>query len=315
MLAQAGTQASAAKILGKSQWVVVDRLKKARATLGDDRVKELLIEHARDASCRVNLIKPFIINKPVCGKCGGVRTPLPSTGELVCRACANARNAEYKERHADRVKSADSDYRARNRDAILEKQRAYRLANPGRAAEYYKNNTKAIKARTRLYAQENREKVLARLRKRRSEDPKFRADSRSRLRAWKKRHPERVNAQTAKRYATKLRAIPSWANLKDIADIYALAKLRSKLTGIEWHVDHVVPLNSDIVCGLHCEANLQVIPAGPNISKGNAWWPDMPDAPADCVTFAERPSLYLVPPAATLAPLLPESLLRPALAA
>lgn len=314
MLAQAGTQEAAAKVLGTSKWCISDRLKKARATLGDERAKELLMAHARDERCRVNLIKPFIINQPVCGKCGGERTPMPSTGELVCRSCANMRNAEYKERHAERVKAAAADYRERNRAELLEKHRAYRLANPGMDAAYYKTNAEALKAKARRYASQNKEKILTGYRRRWREDPKFRVNSRARLRAWKKRNPEKVNAETAKRYATKLRAIPSWANLKDIEGFYALAKLRTKLTGIEWHVDHVVPLNSDIVCGLHCEANLQVIPAGPNISKGNAWWPDMPDAPADCVTFAERPSLYLVPPS-TPAPLLTERLLRPALAA
>lgn len=111
--------------------------------------------------------------------------------------------------------------------------------------------------------------------------------------SWKKRNPDKVNAQTAKRYAKKLRALPSWADLKDIEDIYALARLRTELTGIEWHVDHTVPLNSPLVCGLHCEANLQIIPAGPNISKGNNWWPDMPDAPAHAARFSDKPSLYL----------------------
>lgn len=313
LLAQAGNQASAAIALSRSQTVVSARLKKARTVLGDGRVIALIKEHKKDEASGVNLLKPFIINKPECSKCGGERVP-NFRGELVCLACHNRRNQEYKKRHAPRVAEGRAAYRKANRETLLEKKRAYRAANPGMDAAYYKENADAIKARVGRYREENWDKISAQFAHRRNTDPAFREAKNANLRAWKKRHPERVNAQTAKRYAAKLRAIPSWADLKDIASFYALAKLRSKLTGIEWHVDHVVPLNSDIVCGLHCEANLQVIPAGPNISKGNAWWPDMPDAPADCVTFAERPSLYLVPPS-TPAPLLTERLLRPALAA
>ena len=43
------------------------------------------------------------------------------------------------------------------------------------------------------------------------------------------------------------------------------------------HVDHIVPLQSALVCGLHCEANLEIIPGAANEAKKNYWWPDMPD--------------------------------------
>lgn len=59
-------------------------------------------------------------------------------------------------------------------------------------------------------------------------------------------------------------------------EAYHLAVTREEETGIKWQVDHIVPINSHLVCGLHSEYNLAVIPKKENLSKGNRYWPDMP---------------------------------------
>jgi hypothetical protein len=69
-------------------------------------------------------------------------------------------------------------------------------------------------------------------------------------------------AYRAKRRAAKLQATPKWANLVTIKEIYQTCP-----SG--YHVDHIVPLQNEIVCGLHCEFNLQHLPASENLSKGN----------------------------------------------
>ena len=298
LLAKAGNQAAAAKVLGKSQWGISDRLQKARKTLGDDRVKELLLANLRDEQCRAGLLKPFIINQPVCSKCGGVRTPLPSTGELVCRACANLRNAEYKARHAEKVSSARADYRELNRDALRQKGRDYRASKPDRDRAYYLENAERIKANRRAYAAANQDKLREYLRRRTKEDPAFVEARRKTLRAWKKRNSDKVNADTARRHLRLRQAYVAWADDELIAEAYAIARLRTLVTGIPWEVDHIVPLNSDLVCGLHWEGNLQVIPAVSNLAKSNSWWPDMPDSVSPITAFDESPSSYLVPPTA-----------------
>jgi len=76
------------------------------------------------------------------------------------------------------------------------------------------------------------------------------------------------NLNTAKRRAIKAAAIPSWANIEKIKDIYLNCPEGH-------HVDHIVPLQGKYVCGLHIETNLQYLTAEENLSKGNKftyWW-------------------------------------------
>ena len=48
-----------------------------------------------------------------------------------------------------------------------------------------------------------------------------------------------------------------------------LRGLREQVTGIKWHIDHIVPLSYKNACGLHNAYNLQVVPSSWNIKKGN----------------------------------------------
>ena len=82
-------------------------------------------------------------------------------------------------------------------------------------------------------------------------------------------------AKLARRKAAKINATPAWADRDRIAAVYVEAQRLSELTGNPHEVDHIVPLQSRLVCGLHVEHNLQVIPASINRSKSNRHWPDM----------------------------------------
>lgn len=94
---------------------------------------------------------------------------------------------------------------------------------------------------------------------------------------WSKQNRSKVYLSNASRRATKLRATPTWVDLKAMEAFYAKSVKLSEETGITHHVDHIVPLQNEIVCGLHNQFNLQVLTATENISKGNRFWPDMPN--------------------------------------
>lgn len=82
-------------------------------------------------------------------------------------------------------------------------------------------------------------------------------------------------AKSAARRAAKLKASPEWSIKFFVEEAYDLAAKRTQITGFEWHVDHIVPLQHPLVCGLHSHTNIQVIPAKSNLAKGNFFWPDM----------------------------------------
>ena len=62
--------------------------------------------------------------------------------------------------------------------------------------------------------------------------------------------------------ARKRQACPKWVNLEKIKQIYLNCPKG-------FQVDHIIPLNNSIVCGLHVEYNLQYLPALENQKKSN----------------------------------------------
>lgn len=91
---------------------------------------------------------------------------------------------------------------------------------------------------------------------------------------YQKNNKGKVNARTAARHAAKMQRTPKWLDADEkwvIQEIYELASLRTKLTGISWHVDHIVPLQGETVSGLHTPNNLRVVTASENHSKNNNW--------------------------------------------
>ena len=183
---------------------------------------------------------------------------------------------EWKLKNPDKVKAARVRHYDANREAInAEVMRKY-YDNPQvfseKAAAYYQRNREQVKRRVSEYYSLNREEISVKAKVWRQVNKLQKAASDLR---WARNNRDRVLASQAKRRALKLKATPVWANHDKIRSFYSSSDALNMLLG-EWHhVDHVVPLQSKYVCGLHCEANLQILTASQNISKGNRYWPDM----------------------------------------
>lgn len=74
--------------------------------------------------------------------------------------------------------------------------------------------------------------------------------------------------ERSRRYAIrKQQAMPPWVNIEELKSIY--------LTCPEgYHVDHIIPLKHELVCGLHVPWNLQHLPATENLKKRNKYEED-----------------------------------------
>jgi hypothetical protein len=82
---------------------------------------------------------------------------------------------------------------------------------------------------------------------------------------------------------------PAWFGELDrfvVSEIRQLQRTRELITGVKWHMDHMIPILGKGASGLHCAANLQLIPRTINKKKGNRliytkpfeWLPDANEA-------------------------------------
>ena len=163
----------------------------------------------------------------------------------VCKECWAAYDKAYRDEHINRIARGtyDKAYYKANKEQIAANQR-----------KRYIDNSAKTKAKNRASYLRNIDKNL------------------NTKKEYMKNNKGLVNAIKAKRRAAKLQRTPSWTTETDIwmmKEIYNLAALRTKLTGVKCHVDHIIPLQGKLVSGLHTPYNMQVIPAAQNISKGN----------------------------------------------
>lgn len=135
-------------------------------------------------------------------------------------------------------------------------------------AEYFKqyNQREDVKDNKHEWYQNNKEKVIATAQIRPAEQ------LRAYRNAWKENNKVQIRADTKARRRKHREATPKWltrAQKSQIRQIYQIAITMSQTTGEQYVVDHIIPLRSDEVCGLHVPWNLRVITQEENLRKSN----------------------------------------------
>lgn len=97
------------------------------------------------------------------------------------------------------------------------------------------------------------------------------AEEHDRQAVKKERQKVSKRAHKGLRRASLINRTPAWADMAAIKKIYAQCVKKTEKTGIEYHVDHIIPLQGKYVSGLHVANNLRIIPAADNLKKYNKW--------------------------------------------
>lgn len=184
--------------------------------------------------------------------------------EKAYREANKQRISEYhKQRYIDnkeKVLSQAKNYYQLNKEIITAKHKKYRDSNKevlnAQKKVYASLNDEKIKLRHKLWYQNNKESIKAQ------------------QKIYLANNLEKFRLKRANRRATIIMRTPSWnCEFNDFAiqELYSLAALRTKVTNISWHVDHIIPLKGKKVSGLHVANNLQVITSLENCVKANKY--------------------------------------------
>lgn len=86
--------------------------------------------------------------------------------------------------------------------------------------------------------------------------------------AWLYQHPRRTYIRQC------VLACPDWVDRRELNALREAARRASEFLGVEYVLDHIVPLNHPSVCGLHVPWNLAIVTRAANAAKSNRFSPD-----------------------------------------
>jgi hypothetical protein len=185
--------------------------------------------------------------------------------QKMCSCCGTEKSAEF---FYARGNGLTSDCK----ECCKKKAMEYRAKNKASIKERRKDRQQIDSERRRVWGQANKERLASYMREWRTENKDRELAI---AKASRERRIERILQSNKERVDWVKQATPPWAEKWILAEAKKLARLRTKVTGTQWEVDHIVPIKSPKVCGLHAFTNIRVVPKAVNAAKRNLYWPDM----------------------------------------
>lgn len=206
----------------------------------------------------------------------------------LCRNCSTLRdicdfnkNAKSKDGLQAKCRPCEKSYKQKNKDRIAENNKLWYMKNMDKQKKsirlWYEKNKEQSLSRSRNWYANNKDRHKEAMQRWVAENKESYMRARK---EWKLKNPDRVKEINNR--ANKVRnrrlsfALPKWADIDAISKIYQQAKMMRDSLLMDVEVDHIVPISSSKVCGLHVENNLRIISREINSKKGNRVWPDMP---------------------------------------
>jgi hypothetical protein len=139
-----------------------------------------------------------------------------------------------------------------------------------RVKEWRENNPDKWAAQGKRYSEKHKDVINAKTKRWVTNNPKRSAEL---SRNYRLKHIGKVLANKAKYVAAKKSRTPNWLLPIDLFEMQCIYTYRAGLQriGLEYEVDHVIPMQGKIVSGLHTPENLRVISKEENRLKSNRY--------------------------------------------
>ena len=211
-----------------------------------------------------------------CGTCGETkpkesfakRADTPTGLRSDCKDCISVKRQQHYEDNKEHVLERTNQYRLDHLEDYSKWKRIRYWKDPelsrAKSRGYREKNIEHCREYSRLWRKNNPDKVKF-YDDRYLSNPENRKKRKLRRKKWRDKNKDLICHYSSDRRARVLKATPVWSDKEVIKSFYKEAQYFGE------SVDHIIPLKSHLVCGLHVESNLQLMPLSENIKKNNSF--------------------------------------------